>query len=170
MRFSNASGQDVLIFVYDPGDAAYPDALADPAHLTVWANANAKALVPAVQSATLTHRADPAWLLGIKAAGLGRLAPFIMPLSGQTYTAADALELDAQGAPIWLTAPLPRGSGRLVGVGKADITDMAVCDPKSGLPMQGWVKGVQLSTALDGLPAANCCAATIFPPTGQCER
>lgn len=166
MTFTNSCGVDVLVFVYDIDDASYFNAMRDPAsHLLVLANA--EALVRNGQSVTLTHTRDVNWLVGVKrAAGLGRFEPFIAPLTGQVYDATSRLELTPAGSLVWLNAPvipiptprltekelnqpLPPARGHVVGVGRANITDMSVQDGASALPMQGWTSPSQVSSALD---------------------
>ena len=165
MNFTNAFGVDVLVFVYDIDDALYFNAMRDPAsHLLVLANA--EAVVPSGQTLMLSHARDGTWLVGVKrAAGTGRFESFIAPLTGQVYDATSRLELTAAGTLVWLNAPtvnvptprltekelnqpLPPARGHVVGVGRANVTDMAVRDSASNLPMQGWAEGAQLSTAL----------------------
>lgn len=166
MQFTNNLTVDVLVFVYDVDDSRYFTAIRNPAtHLAVWANA--EALVPSGQTAALTHTRDTAWLVGVKrAAGAGRSEPFIAPLTPQAYEASSKLELNAPGTLVWLNGPtivnptprltpaelqkpLPPAAGHVVGVGRANITDMSVRDPASRVPMQGWTNPSQASTALD---------------------
>ncbi len=170
MQFTNSTDADILIFVYTPGDLFYLDCINHPSrHLIL---ANAEALVPRRGGTVrLRHRTERSWMLGIKAAGMGRFGPFLVPLSPQTYTARDVLELDASGALIWHTAPkpvtpptpsvppavlnqpLPAGPARMIGVGRANITDLSARDAASGLPMQGWAEAEQRSTMIDNTGA-----------------
>lgn len=166
MQITNNFTVDILVFVYDVDDSRYFNAIRNPAtHLAVWANA--EVLVPRRQTVTLTHTRDASWLVGVKRApGTGRFEPFITPLTPQAYDASSKLELNAAGALVWLNGPtivnptprlipkelqqpLPPTPGHVVGVGRANITDMSVRDPASGLPMQGWASPSQTSTALD---------------------
>ncbi|HPV75827.1 MAG TPA: neutral/alkaline non-lysosomal ceramidase N-terminal domain-containing protein [Gemmatimonadaceae bacterium] len=166
MNFTNAFGVDVLLFVYDIDDARYFNVMRDPSlHLSVLAND--EMLVPNGQTVTLQHTRDASWLVGVKrAAGFGRFEPFIAALTGQVYDATSRLELTAAGTIVWLNAPtidvptprltekelnqpLPPARGHVVGVGRANITDMSARDPASQLAMQGWADSAQASRAID---------------------
>lgn len=170
MQFTNSTNADVLVFVYTPGDIFYLDCIEHPWRHLILANAEALARAGG-GTARLRHRSERHWFLGIKAAGPGRFGPFLVPLSPQTYTDTDVLELDASGRLIWHTAPtpatpptpsvppaimndpLPPGPRRMIGVGRANITDLSARDPSSGLPMQGWAEADQRSGRIDDIGA-----------------
>lgn len=167
MFVTNTSTEDILVFVYDVGDIQYFAALRKPtSHLGVLAND--ELLIPAGKSGRLVHKGNAQWLVGIKRGTLtGRFEPFLAPLDGQTHDAASLLELTAQGQLLWLNAPridiptkrlteaelnhpLPPAPGHVVGVGRANITDPAVLDSASALPMQGWAAlPSQLTTGIE---------------------
>ena len=48
-----------------------------------------------------------------------------------------------------LTKPLPQVAGYVVGVGKAEVTDLASKDELSELPMQGWAQSGQKSSGIE---------------------
>lgn len=92
MQFTNSTNADVLVFVYTPGDIFYLDCIEHPWRHLILANAEALARAGG-GTARLRHRSERHWFLGIKAAGLGRFGPFLVPLSPQTYTDTDVLVL-----------------------------------------------------------------------------
>ncbi|MBK9977166.1 MAG: neutral/alkaline non-lysosomal ceramidase N-terminal domain-containing protein [Gemmatimonadetes bacterium] len=166
MNFTNAFGVDVLLFVYDIDDARYFNVMRDPSlHLSVLAND--EMLVPNGQTVTLQHTRDAS---GSSGEACGRIRA-LRAVHRRAHRAGlrchvARLELTAAGTIVWLNAPtidvptprltekelnqpLPPARGHVVGVGRANITDMSARDPASQLAMQGWADSAQASSAID---------------------
>ncbi len=167
MQFTNNLNADVIVFIYNLQDQIFFTAMRDPSSWGLSLFARKEMLVAARTSQMFSHPSDPAWLVGVKLATVfGRIGPFVTPLTGQIYDASSQVELTAAGQLILhnaptvkvptprltepeLNRPLPVVNGHVTGVGRANITDMAVIDPASALPMQGWASPSQLSGGLD---------------------
>ena len=168
MQFTNNFNAAVVVYIYNLQDPIYYTALRDPnSVIAIGLTARAETIVGATTQVTFTHPNDPAWLIGVKLDTFwGRLGPFIAPLPNKIFDASTEVELTATGTLIWrnavvatvptprlteaeLNRPLPQIKGHLIGVGRANITDMAVVDPKSAISLQGWASPSQLSGALE---------------------
>lgn len=165
MRIVNSTDDEIIVFTYNVGDFAYYNVMSNPSlHLTVWAST--ETTIPPRQVGRLTHRTDRRWLVGVKR---GRFDRFFCPLSTQVHTAASDLEVLPGGVLLWRNGPAPQTpptppiddairkdplpsappNRHVVGVGKANITDMSVLDKKSALPLQGWAQSEQMSSGLE---------------------
>ena len=168
MQFTNNFNVRVVVFLFNISDQFFHACIRDPAMISP--------LIPAARTEigvdpnsqlTITHPSDRNWLIGVKPDTIwGRLGPFIAPLTNTFYNARSLVELTALGdvilhnpvvapvptprlTPTEISKPLPMIKGYLVGVGRANVTDMAVDDPASAIPMQGWASSSQLSKTLD---------------------
>ncbi len=168
MQFTNNFNVRVVVFIFDITDHFFYSCIRNPGMISpILPLARSEMGVDPHSQITFTHPTDRNWLIGVKPDTIwGRLGPFTAPLTDTFYTATSLVDLTALGevilrnpvvAPIPtprltiadISAPLPLIKGHLVGVGRANVTDMAVEDPSSALPMQGWASPSQLSKTLD---------------------
>ena len=169
LEFINNFGEDVYVFVYNHDDPMHPLLRRDPTLSPLLLPARKEWVVASGSTEPSVSHPDGRCYVGVKRfgpLGVGRLGPFLTPLTPDVYDDTVQLELTSAGELRWLNAPkftpatphltpsqintpLPPAPGLVVGVGKARITDDAAREPNSRLPMQGWADFGQVSGGVD---------------------